>query len=177
MPIRNKYSYRFFVVSVWLLNFVSCFGQANNSVLNVDEFEKQLANSPTSQLIDVRTPEEYNAGHIKGAINFDFTDTSFNRKFASLDKKKPVFVYCLTGNRSGPAIGRMNEAGFKDVYELDGGLMKWAAASKPIEKIDQGNSPGPKPGLKITEDEFWAKIKGSPVVLVEFGAPWCGPCK
>lgn len=76
-------------------------------------------------IIDVRTPEEYAAGHIEGAVNIDLSSESFGESIAALDMSDSYGVYCRSGNRSAQAAARMTEAGFTDVRDL--GAMSDAA--------------------------------------------------
>ena len=74
------------------------------------------------QLVDVRTSREFNAGHIKGAKNFDFFNPSqFKKGVATLDKSKPVYLYCQSGNRSRKAANRLLTMGFNQIIDLAGG--------------------------------------------------------
>jgi len=79
------------------------------------------------QLIDVRTAEEYSVSHLKNAQNICVTDNDFRDKVAGLDKNKPVYVYCKSGNRSGKAAKILMEMGFEKVYDLQGGITSWEA--------------------------------------------------
>jgi rhodanese-related sulfurtransferase len=81
-----------------------------------------------AQIIDVRTPEEFNSKHLDNAVNIDISNNNFDAEIAKLDKSKPVFVYCLSGGRSKTAADKMQKIGFKEIYELDGGMLKWNAA-------------------------------------------------
>lgn len=69
-------------------------------------------------VVDVRTPEEYAAGHVEGAINLDVQSDGFDARLATLDPAAATFVYCRTGNRSAAAAERMADAGFDDVTDL-----------------------------------------------------------
>lgn len=78
------------------------------------------------QLIDVRTPEEYNEGHIEGAVNIDFYADDFEQQLQQkLDKGKPVLLYCRSGSRSAQSAEQMKALGFKEMYDLKGGFMAW----------------------------------------------------
>jgi rhodanese-related sulfurtransferase len=77
------------------------------------------------QLVDVRTPKEYEEGHIENALNIDVTDDSFVKNIQQLNKEKPVMVYCRSGHRSARAAQILKEQGFKKIYNLDGGFMAW----------------------------------------------------
>ncbi len=76
-------------------------------------------------IVDVRTAEEFNDGHVKGSLNIDIMDESFRGKISKLDKSKIYKLYCRSGNRSGQAERFMKSIGFKDVENL--GSLKQAA--------------------------------------------------
>lgn len=92
--------------------------------VSVKEFAKLVA-SGKGTILDVRTPGEVAKGAIKGSINLDFFDDNFESKLDQLDKKKPVYVYCAAGGRSGDAMELMKKKGFAEVYNLDGGYNAW----------------------------------------------------
>ncbi len=69
-------------------------------------------------IIDVRTPEEFAAGHLDGALLFNVQDPAFDAKIADLDPSIPYVVYCRSGNRSAQAVERMKAAGFTDLTDL-----------------------------------------------------------
>ena len=78
------------------------------------------------QLIDVRTPEEFSKGHIKNAKNIDFLEPgTFTEKFQKLKKDRPLYIYCRSGNRSGQASKKLEQMGFQEIYDLDGGYLNW----------------------------------------------------
>ena len=102
--------------------------------VNVDEFETLLnkREENQAQLIDVRTPPEIGQGNIEGAVFFNIKEKGFEKSLESLDKSKPVLVYCKSGGRSGKAMEIMQEMGFMEVYNLEGGITAWNDAEKPI---------------------------------------------
>jgi len=147
----------------------SCSAQ-NKTSLTADEFEKAISNKDSVQILDVRTPGEYQAGHIANALQADWNDASeFNRRIAFVDKNKPVYVYCLAGGRSAAAAKKMRDMGYENVYELKGGTNAWKAANKTLE--------GRSAAQQMSLDAFNNTIIGSKTVLVDFGAEWCPPCK
>lgn len=94
------------------------------TILDKVAFKKAIANDV--QLVDVRTPKEYQSGYIKNAKNIDyFNKDAFTAAFEKLDKNEPVYIYCRSGNRSQKAAQRLDSLGFKKIYDLEGGYMNW----------------------------------------------------
>ena len=101
--------------------------------VDVENFEAYAKHHRTLAL-DVRTPREYDAGHVKGALHLDYFSPDFKDKVAELDKDRPYAVYCKSGGRSGKTCKLMKEMGFKFIYDFSGSFDAWQAAGKPIEK-------------------------------------------
>ncbi len=95
---------------------------------------KEKVDSGEYVLVDIRTPEEYQAGHIKGAINIDYYAPDFKEQVSKLDKNKKYLYYCRSGHRSGEAEVLAKVFNFPEVYELDGGINVWKEAGYPIKK-------------------------------------------
>ena len=76
-------------------------------------------------LVDVRTIEEYESGHIQDAINFDFYSESFQKEILSLDKSASIVLYCRTQNRSTKTANYLKENGYKEITVLEGGITSW----------------------------------------------------
>lgn len=85
-------------------------------------------------VLDIRTPGEYQGGHIKGAVNIDFNAADFEAKLRELDRSKPYLVHCQGGGRSGRSLKTFVKLGFAKIYHLDGGVSAWEDAGKPLEK-------------------------------------------
>lgn len=117
---------------VILLTLSCAKEQEGVNLVDSNGFEKQMEET-TSQIVDVRTPREFYEGHIANAVNMDVTSDDFESKIENLDKEKPVMVYCKAGGRSAKAAGILKDKGFKQVYDLDGGMIGWNEAKKPIE--------------------------------------------
>lgn len=86
------------------------------------------------QLVDVRTPDEYGVSHLKDAQNICVTEANFKEKVQKLDKSKPVYVYCKKGGRSAKAAKILIEMGFKEVYDLQGGITAWESEGLKTSK-------------------------------------------
>jgi len=92
-----------------------------------------LASAPTGLVVlDVRTPEEFAAGHLAGAVGLDFYAATFADDLAALDREAPYLLYCRSGNRSAEAREMMRSLGFREVHEVDGGIVAWAEAGLPV---------------------------------------------
>lgn len=90
------------------------------------------ADNPQFTILDVRTPEEYAAGHIENAFNRNFYDADFEQQLDSLDKNRTYLIYCQAGVRSGFAYQMTQELGFTDVSDMLGGTSAWVAAGYPL---------------------------------------------
>ncbi len=159
---------------VFFLN--ACSNGQNQTVktdLSATEFQAKMNELPSAAIIDVRTPEEFSKGHIANAKNIDWNGNNFEKQINEMDKTKPVFVYCLSGGRSGAAADKMRALGFTTVYEMDGGMMKWRAANLP-ETTD--NIAG-KEAQGMSKAQFDALLNSEKLVLIDFYADWCLPCK
>ncbi|CCG98199.1 thioredoxin 1 [Fibrella aestuarina BUZ 2] len=145
---------------------------ARAQTVSVDTFATQLKQSPAAQLIDVRTPAEFADGHLPGAVNINSQRDDFGQALASLDKSKPVFVYCLSGGRSSRAVTQLRELGYTDVHELKGGYLKWSSRMMPVEGVTRSTA-----APQWTQARFDSLTQAQPLVLVDVYAPWCAPCK
>jgi rhodanese-related sulfurtransferase len=117
------------IASVLLL--AGCSSSTSTNDLSVSEFSNKVAETGVITL-DVRTPGEFNEGHIEGALLVDFQSGNFENEIASLDKSKTYAVYCRSGSRSGQAVKVMSEAGFTNIYNLNGGVIDWANAGMTL---------------------------------------------
>lgn len=105
------------------------YGQIHR--VSVSDFKSQLKEGV--QLLDVRTAGEFSDGHIANAENIDIMESDFDQRVQDLDKEKPVYVYCRSGKRSQNASHRMKEMGFKEIYDLDGGILSWEKSGEKLE--------------------------------------------
>ena len=113
------------------LLLLSACSSASTGDLNAQEFQAKTQEAGVITL-DVRTPGEFMEGHLVNAINIDVENPSFASEIAKLDKSATYAVYCRSGNRSGQAVKVMHDAGFHNVYNLNGGVIDWANAGLPL---------------------------------------------
>lgn len=102
-------------------------------LISADSLNEMLK-SNQGILLDVRTPLEFAEGHLPGAINIDFLNEGFPASLDTLDKKKQYEVYCRSGRRSAESAAMMTKKGFKKVYDLEGGILKWQEKGFEIVK-------------------------------------------
>jgi phage shock protein E len=111
------------LVSVFALTACSA-DTAGYTTQGSREFASTIAD-PSVVILDVRTPAEFAAGHIEGAINIDAESGRFAEEIKSLDDTKTYAIYCRSGRRSALAADAMLDAGFTSLYNLDNGLLAW----------------------------------------------------
>ncbi len=137
--------------------------------LNAAEFAAKSSATPEAAILDVRTPAEFEKGHLYQATNMDWNAVDFGQRSSTLNKDQPVFVYCLSGGRSSAAAQQLRKEGFRKVYELNGGIIKWRSMGLPETK--SATIAG------LSNAQYTALITSTKAVLVDFYADWCAPCK
>ncbi len=83
-------------------------------------------------VLDVRTPKEYERGHLRGAALSDYRSGTFAEEIGRLDRNRTYLLYCATGNRSGKAMEIMRSLGFRNVFHMAGGIGKWKEEGRPV---------------------------------------------
>lgn len=151
--------------------FVSCENTAQTGMnMTPEQFEKAMEGKAV-QVLDVRTAGEYRSGHLENALQADWINMEqFMDRTKHLDKNKPVFVYCLSGSRSVDAAAYLQQQGFKEVYHLKGGVSAWRKTGRKLVAEDASKAQTPK-------TEYDAITASASLVLIDFGAEWCPPCK
>ena len=163
--------------SVLLLSFlfISCQGQSAKGIQTIDAkaYAEKLKNTTNPQLLDVRSPEEFAVEHLDKATNLNWNGDDFVTKASKYDKTKPVFVYCKVGGRSAQAANKFSAMGFTEIYNLEGGIMKWNAAGMGTQA--EGDTSDKIIGM--CSQEFDELLKSNKKVMINFHAKWCEPCK
>ncbi len=113
---------------------ISCAnaGETNITHINAERAQKLIAEKKVV-VLDIRTPEEFAAGHIAGATNINFRAADFEKTLAALDKNKTYVLHCASGNRSTQSLPTFSKLGFNSVCHLDGGIKAWQKAKLPVE--------------------------------------------
>lgn len=128
----NSKNFNFIIISILIIVMMGCeirenpFFEVNNEkmIKKIDKNEFKLrVDTGGHTIIDIRTPEEYNSGHLKDAINIDFYSSDFKFELNKLDKEKKYLIYCRSGTRSSYALSTFEELQFKEVYELENGII------------------------------------------------------
>ncbi len=96
--------------------------------------EEPVGLSEGTIIIDVRTPAEFQSGHLEGALNIDVQSPTFMAQISELDPSADYFIYCRSGNRSGQAISQMANMGFTSM--INGGSVAQATAYSGIPVIN-----------------------------------------
>lgn len=97
--------------------------QLNN--LSPEDFKQAIENQPSAILLDCRTPSEFAYSRIGRAINFNYLSHNFVEEMEKLDPRATFLVYCRSERRSLRTCTLLQNGGFQNVYNLDGGLVKW----------------------------------------------------
>lgn len=155
------------IATLIIILSISCSNSQNFKSVDVATFKSTLEKTNDVQLIDVRTEDEFNGGHIENAKNIDLNGNDFDAQLTSLDKTKPVLVYCLSGGRSKKAAAKLTELGYKEVIELNGGYLAWSKANPQSNGVWTG----------MTKEEYTKLLTSDKIVVIDFYAKWCAPCK
>ncbi len=134
----------FIILFISVVTLSSCNAQDNKQTENSNqplqkvtsvEAQKLLEKDASIVVIDVRTPREFNAGHVASAKNINIGNPNFKTNISALkDDKKTYMVYCRTKNRSGVAVKFMLQQGFKNIYQITDGFAGWSRNKLPIKK-------------------------------------------
>jgi thioredoxin 1 len=157
--------------SFFIVLFVCLFSSSYSQIvkLSVRKYKAEATSYKFNNILDVRSLDEFNEGHLAGADNIDWNGSDFDAFVDRYNKSVVVYVYCLSGGRSELAANRLKELGFKKIVLLDCGLMSWRAAGYDLV--------GKSIVKELLLGDFEKLYKGkSKKILFDFYADWCAPC-
>lgn len=128
------------LISIILLSVVASCGSQNvmeTSIqsVGVDAAKELVAQDESVVVLDVRTPEEYEAGHIQGALNINIRNENFSNMVSMLDRNKTYMVHCsanVENGRTDKSLKIMNNLGFKKLLDMSGGIVAWTQRGNPV---------------------------------------------
>jgi thioredoxin 1 len=165
------------MLSVFATTFSAC-GQKQQSsegtqgytqVLDAVSFGKALGADAQGVLVDVRTKDEYDSGHLENSMLMDWNADDFDARAAAVEKGKTIYIYCLSGGRSASAAKHLRSQGYK-VVEMEGGIMKWKSAGLAVTTAATMKAD------EVSQERYTTFTTTGGMVLVDMYAPWCAPC-
>ena len=125
------------ILMIMAVLVAGCAMAGSVSKISPDAAEKWIAKTPDVQIVDVRELDEFSGGHLEGAVLLPWRQPDFDKRaLSSLDPKKPVLVYCRSGRRSTAASEVLSKLGFVELRSLDGGIVAWQKAGKPVSSAE-----------------------------------------
>ncbi|PVX45161.1 rhodanese-related sulfurtransferase [Flavobacterium sp. 103] len=157
------------VTAVVLFVALGAFAQNQNTItLPLDAFYTKIKSQKSPQIIDARSPEEFELNHIEGSVNFNLQTENYAKYVAQLDNSRPVFIYSIGAGRSNALAKELLKNGFSDVHDLEGGIAAWIGGGKPFYTNLKS---------KLSLAEYKKIIADNNAVLVDIGSRYCGACK
>jgi rhodanese-related sulfurtransferase len=161
---------RYFLYISFYLLISPCKGQSIQQIhtSSPQDFAARIKDVDKAQIVDVRTPEEFQSEHLENAINIDWLNENFVKNIEKLDKTQPVFIYCKSGSRGTNASKKLAALDFKKIYQLDGGLLNWNTLGL-VQETNKNSG--------MTTEDYLGLLGKNKTVLINFYSKWCASCK
>jgi len=158
------------IIFASLILLSACNLNKSNALLEVGDFKAKVL-EPNAQILDIRTDVEFKKAHIANAVNISFTSANFDAMATQLYPDVPTYIYSNTEAEAVAAAQKLNSFNFKELFVLKGGIASWQSANLPLEAEQ------PKKVYESDTIPFEEARKGNKLVMVDFNATWCKPCK
>lgn len=156
-----------------LCTFSSLLIAQNITNINAKQF-KSMIDKKDGILLDTRTSTEFSSGHIQGAILIDLQLSNVRNTLLALPKNKPLYLYCYTGSRSLSVANFLSQNGYSRIINLQRGIIDWTNNNYAL--VTKSNAPKTVQPDGVSIDTY-KRVTSKGLVLVNFYAPWCAPCK
>lgn len=117
----------------WILSLLSFWVYSAN-VSGISQQQLLAADTNNFVIVDVRTPEEFQQGHVPNAINIALSEIIDNPAILTFSKGKPIILYCRSGYRAGKAADALKNHGYQNLRHLDGDMQGWLKAGLSVQK-------------------------------------------
>ena len=128
---------RYILITVISFCLLSCASTERKKMIaeNISaQAAQEMITNGDVLILDVRTKQEFEDGHIKGALNIDIRESDFMTQIEKLDRSKNYIIHCKSGGRSAVALEKIKDMGFSTMYHMNGGIIEWAQHNLPIEQ-------------------------------------------
>ena len=143
-----KTSIQLFITALLIISITACSDPENTATqirnINVISASDLVKHDENTIILDVRTPREYTAGHIDGALNINIAEDSFASQVAELDRDMTYIVHCATNVENGrttQSLAIMQDLGFTKLMNLEGGIVAWEKSGQPMIELRETKDP------------------------------------